>query len=169
MPSDERPSILLGSAMFGIVLLVVISWIIFGGIVLGLSSLYAGFLFLWYWGEVEGAEMDRFFTSLCGAVCGVGLAWMLKVAPDAFGPIGIAISIGILLLAVYIHILKRLPFALNSAAMLFLTVGSAPAIFSQSDFSEVMASLVAGAVFFGCVVYALKWFISKGATVPASE
>jgi len=169
MPSDEKPSILFGSTMFGIVLLVVISWIIVGGVALGLSSLYAGFLFLWYWGEVEGAEMDRFFTSLCGAVCGIGLAWMLKLAPDALGSIGIAISLGILLIAVYIHILKRLPFALNSAAMLFLTVGSAPAIFSQSDFGEVMASLGAGAVFFGCVVFALKWIISRSNAAPASE
>ena len=161
MNTPDKPSLVFGSTIFGIVVLAVIGWIMLGGVALGLTSLYAGFLFLWYWGEVEGAETGRFLTSLVGAVCGIGLAWILQAFPVTFGMTGTVAAILLVLIAVYAHILKLLPFVINSATMLFLTVAAAPIILNQSDFTEVLASASLGAIFFGCVVFTAKRLSSR--------
>ena len=96
MSEDDKPSIVMGSIVFAIVLIAVVGWTILGGLTLQLSSLYAGFLFLWYWGEKEGAELNRFIPSLVGALLGVALAWFLKIAPENFGTTGTALSLACL-------------------------------------------------------------------------
>ena len=169
MSNTGKPSLVFGSTVFGIVLVAVVGWTLLGGIALGLTSLYAGFLFLWYWGEVEGAEISRFLTCLAGAVSGIGLAWILQALPAFFGVAGMVASLSIVLIAVYAHIMKLLPFVINSATMLFLTVAAAPVILTQSDFTEVLSSAVLGAVFFGSIVFAAKWFAGRGDLVATSK
>lgn len=169
MQETDKPSLTFASIVFAVVLVGVISWTVLGGLVLGLTSLYAGFLFLWYWGEKEGAELNRFVRSLAGALCGLGLAWLLKGAPAAFGNVGFALALVCVAAAVFLHISQLVPFFINSATMLFLTVGAAPIILSQTDFVELTAAMVIGATLFGGIVFAARWIGSRSAAQNISE
>lgn len=169
MSETEKPSIFVGTSIFAIVIFAIVGWVLLGGQELQLSSLYAGFLFLWYWGEMEGAELDRFLTSLVGTMVGIGLAWSLREFPVLLGTSGTILSIGLVLVALYVHILKLAPFAINAATMLFLTVGAAPLILSQSNFSDITMSALIGAVFFGCIVFVARWAAAKVSSPTPQE
>lgn len=169
MLDTNKPSLIFTSVVFAIVLVAVIGWTVLGGLVFGLTSLYAGFLFLWYWGEMEKAELNRFIRSLVGAFCGLGTAWLLKGAPTAFGNAGLALAIVCVAAVVFLHISQLVPYVINSATMLFLTVGAAPIILSQTDFVELTAAMVIGASFFGIVVFAARWLGSRITADKLSE
>lgn len=169
MQDNEKPGLVFAGTVFAIVLVAVVGWTMLGGLALGLTSLYAGFLFLWYWGEKEGAELASFPRSLAGALCGLGLAWLLKGAPAALGTAGLVLALVCVAAAVFVHIAKLLPFVINSAAMLFLTIGAAPIILSQTDFVELTASMMVGACFFGGIVFIARWVGARASAPKATD
>lgn len=147
------PGLRNGSLIFLVVVVAIIAWTWIGGALLGLTSLFASFLFAWYWANVEAMRFDRIPAALIGGLVGVGLAWLLQLLPAVMGPgNGLIVALLAILVALFVQILNWLPLVCNASTMLFLTVMAAPALVEKSDFRDVALSVVLGATFFAALV-----------------
>jgi hypothetical protein len=141
------------------------AWIALGGMALGIKSFFASFLFAWYWSNLGGADFKRIPECLIGALVGVALTWQLKLAPEAAHLLGISpatasiISLLIVVAALFVQVMNWVPMAVNSGAMLFLTVLAAPALLTSVDFVEITKAIVGGALFFAALAYVAKLYV----------
>ncbi len=104
---------------------------------------------------------DLLAALVAGAVFGLFLAWQSVWLPAQFGNAGMAASIIILLVSIYLQILNLVPMVINRAAMLFLTVLAAPALLDKLDAVETLKAIVLGAIFIGAVVKLALWASAK--------
>jgi hypothetical protein len=155
-----KPGLGAGLAIVVIVVIAIIAWIALGS-ALHLTSLYAGFLFLWYWSTVQHLDMKAILPSLVGALIGVGLGFLVHFLPEHYGTAGLIAAIAAILVALYLTVIERVPFAFNSAAMLYLTVIGAPAILTTTDFRELAFSTALGSVFFAAFVFLVLTIAGK--------
>ncbi len=138
-------------AMLGIVILAVAAFI---GIstALGLVSVYGGFLFVFYFAGLCHAAPDAFIPAAVGAFCGLGIAALLTVLPATMGIAGMAVALGVVLVAVYALLLGRAGLLVNNATMLFLTVGTIPALNTTAMLAEMALSLLLAVVLLGAAL-----------------
>ncbi|WP_140420610.1 hypothetical protein [Novosphingobium sp. B 225] len=155
-PPAAAPGPLAGLALTVIVLLIIIAWVALGLQFLTDTSLFGGFLLLWFWANNEQLEIKRLPTAIVGALVGIGLAWFVVFAATKWGGAGLAAGLGLMVLALYLDVIKAVPFAINASTMLFLTVAAAPLIQLKVNWQELVLSTVVGGLFFGLVVEALK-------------
>lgn len=147
------PGLRNGSLIFLVVVVAIIAWSWIGGALLGLTSLFASFLFAWYWANVEAMRFDRIPAAVLGGLVGVGLAWLLQALPAALGPgTGLLVALLAILVALFVQTLNWLPLLCNASTMLFLTVMAAPALVKESNFADVALCVVLGALFFAALV-----------------
>lgn len=129
----------------------IVAWTMLGQVI-GVTSFFASFLFLWYWGAVEHADMKQWPQSLAGALVGLGLAWACVALPKIFQTPGVIALIILLVVAIYVQLMNWLPMAVNRSCMLFLTVLGAPALLEKLDVFETALAIGIGAIFFAAVV-----------------
>ncbi|MEO0030263.1 MAG: hypothetical protein RIS94_21 [Pseudomonadota bacterium] len=158
-PADQPSSTPLGPgkglAMLAIVVVAVAAFI---GIshALGLPSVYGGFLFVFYFTGLCHAAPDKFVPSVAGAFFGLSLAWMLSQLPVLMGMAGMGIALGVVLAAVYALIMGWVPLLVNHAAMLFLTVGTIPALHETATLAEMALSVLLAVVLLGAALLAAR-------------
>lgn len=165
-PAAPAPGPVAGLAITFIVLLVIIGWIALGLQFIADTSLFGGFLMLWFWASCEHLEIRRLPVAIMGALAGIFLAWFIVFAAERWGGAGLAAGVGLLLLALYLDVIKAVPALINGATMLYLTVAAAPLIQLHVNWQELVLSTVVGGVFFGLVVEGLKRLAARSA--PAS-
>jgi hypothetical protein len=156
MEHPSHPAVSPAKAL-GILALVIVA---VGGY-LGLAALlgnreaWAGFLFLATWGLVEKLDLKAAPRTCLGALLGLGLAWMLGGLAPLIGAVaGMAVFLGLVLLAVYLQIRGQLSLAVNPATMLFLTAGTIPHVQAGANFLAAAAAVLLGAAFFGGLAFA---------------
>lgn len=163
------PSLLAGFFILIIVIVGIVGWIVLGS-ALKLTSFYASFLFLWYWAVVDKLDFKKFIFSMIGAMIGIALAWGPHFLPHHLGAThGLIVSLLLIILAVYLVIIERVPFAFNPALTLYLTVVAAPAILETSDFRELALATLLGGGFFGLFVFIVLFIVSKLSPTPSAE
>lgn len=124
---------------------------------LGITDTWVSFLFLTYWAMVEQLKLERLPKCILGALVGLLAAYGLQALPHLMGPGGgFALAIGAILVLVYCLIMGWWPIAVNTCAMLFLTVATIPAIQAGAGFLTLFAALGTGAVYFAV----LSWITS---------
>lgn len=155
-PPAAAPGPLAGLAITGIVLVLIVAWIALALQFMHDTALVGGFLLLWYWANNEQLEIKRLPSAIAGALVGIFLAWFVVYAGTRWGGAGIGAGLGLMVLALYLDVIKAVPFAINTSTMLFLTVAAAPLIQLKVDWQELVLSTVVGGLFFGLVVEALK-------------
>ncbi|QZP09157.1 hypothetical protein [Caenibius sp. WL] len=134
------------------------------GILLQLPALYAGFLFALYWTGLFHAEADKFLPSLIGSLGGLALAYALTALPASLGETaGVAIAALLVLLAIYAIIMKWLPVLINYAFMLFLTVGSIPALHNDTTLWAMACAVIVAAAYTGALVFGGKKLAARSA------
>ncbi|MBC2650228.1 hypothetical protein H7F50_00360 [Novosphingobium flavum] len=125
------------------------------GMILKLTALYGGFLFVLYWTGLGRAAPDQFWPALLGAQGGIALAWSFTGLPALLGPVpGMAVALALVLLAVYLLLLHRARWVVNHAMMLFLTVGAIPALMDGATLSQMSRAVVVTAAYVGALVLA---------------
>lgn len=79
--------------------------------------------------------------------------------------------LGLIAVALLVHIMNWLPIAINAAYMLFLTVTTAPLLQGGEDFPSVVMAVLVGCAYFGALAFAAARFAPKPAApaVAASE
>jgi hypothetical protein len=160
-PASIRPGLANGSLIFVVVVAAIVALSLLAGGVFGLKSLFAAFLFAWYWANVEATRFDRLPAALIGALVGIGLAWLLQILPAQLGPSGGLVALLAILVAVFVQIQNWLPLVCNTSSMLFLTVMAAPVLVEKTDFLDVAICIVLGAGFFAAIVRAAQWVAAR--------
>lgn len=122
------------------------------GMALELSALYGGFLFVLYWTGLCHADTTKFVPSVIGSLGGLTLAYALKTLPVMMGPAGMALALALVLLAIYALIMGWVPVLVNNAFMLFLTVGTIPALQEGVTLSQMARAVVVAAIYVGLLV-----------------
>ena len=115
---------------------------------LGIKEFWGGFLFLLYWSGIEHMKFERLPHCISGALLGLLLSYLLFALPIWLGEIGGVVFLGLILVVVYCQIMGWFSVAVNMTAMLFLTVGTIPAVQTGADFAGVLAALVLGILYF---------------------
>ncbi|WP_017516257.1 hypothetical protein ACQCLI_09100 [Pseudomonas nitroreducens] len=125
---------------------------------IGIQNFWAGFLFLFFWAGVEQANLKRLAPTAAGAFFGLLICWAFQLLPQHFGNTagGIAI-LGLVSAVVYLLIIGRLTTFINQSTMLFVTVGSIPAIQSNVSMAELFTALALGVSFFGLLAALAVW------------
>lgn len=170
--NSEAPALspLNGLLILLLVIVAVVGWIALGSKLLGVSSFFASFLFLWMWAGVEKADFKRWLPTLIGALVGVGLAWGPRILTEHLGTNGTILSVVLIVLALYVQIMNWVPIAFNASTMLYLTVFGAPALLAKMDppgVGELAIAIIGGAIFFAALVkVAFMVAARRGAAVP---
>ncbi len=116
---------------------------------LGLTAVFGGFLFAFYFTGLCHAAPDKFLPASVGAFVGMGIAFALMALPAGFGVPGMIAALIVVLGAVYALIMGWVPVAINNATMLYLTVGTIPALQERGTLAEMALSCALAVVLIG--------------------
>lgn len=136
--------------LFGVVVVVGIFNAIYFG--LGNNQIWTGLLFLLYWSAIDDFAYQRLLPCVCGGLLGLGLVWLLPLSEAWLGDKGMIIFLLALMAAIYCLIMKWLVWACNPVAMLFVTVGSLPAIQANLNMFDALIAFLISIVYFGTPV-----------------
>jgi hypothetical protein len=120
---------------------------------LGITDSWVGFLFLTYWGSVEQLKLGQLPKCILGALVGLLAAYGLQALPHSLGSAGFAPALGAILILVYCLIMGWWPIAINTCAMLFLTVATIPMLQAGPALLKLFPALGTGVAYFA----ALAW------------
>jgi hypothetical protein len=137
----------LGAVMAAIAIFIALNY------ALGITDNWVGFLFLTYWGSVEQLKLERLPKCILGALVGLLAAYGLQALPHSMGSAGLALALGAVLVLVYCLIMGWWPIAVNTCAMLFLTVATIPMLQAGPGLLKLFPALGTGVAYFA----ALAW------------
>lgn len=158
----QAPGPLAGVAITAIVLVVIAAWVVVGmQFFSDDKTLFGGFLLLWHWVNNEAMEIKRLPSAITGALIGIFLAWFVVFATGSWGGAGIAAGLLLIVAALYLDVIKALPFAVNSSTTLFLTIAAAPLVQLSVNWTELVLSVVIGGLFFGVLIEGIKQLAAK--------
>lgn len=100
------------------------------------QTLFGGLLILIYWGGAKDMARKELPPIVLGAFGGLGLAFLAYQLPFSYGSLGLVLSLGMLVLAIYLDIVKLARLVINPPFMLYFTVGTIPRLNNP----EVLAS-----------------------------
>ncbi|MCX7162155.1 MAG: hypothetical protein WCI19_16120 [Betaproteobacteria bacterium] len=120
---------------------------------MSITEVWVAFLFLLYWAGINHSSMAMLPSTICGAVCGLLLAYALQQLPLLMGNAGLGVFLGLILAAVFCQIVGWLPLLINMSCMLFLTVGTIPLIQAGFKLPGLLMALAAGIVYFGGIIW----------------
>lgn len=132
----------------------------------GIEGMWAGFLWLLCWAAIEHMEKSKFGACLIGSFCGLLMAWLLHAGPAAAGAAGLVPALLLVLAAIYCQIMGWLPVAINIATMLFLTVGTIPAVQQRADFADMAMAILLAALWFGAIGWGVARLTPKPHPAP---
>ena len=141
--------------MLAVVVVAVAAFMAFSTVV-GLTTFYGGFVFVFYYTGVCQAAPGTFLPAVVGAFVGLALAFGLVALPAALGGAGRAVALILLLVAIYALIMGWATVAINNAAMLFLTVASIPALNQTATIVQMALSAGLAMVLIGVVLGAAR-------------
>lgn len=135
---------------------------------LGMESFYGGFLFILYWMGIKHTDMAEFWPGFVGGLAGLGIAWSLHNFAILFGTAGMVAALAIVLLTIYAMLMGWVPLVVNTATMLFLTVGTIPALQNDIEFSNLLTSYLYGAALIGVTMVLVAKLKKPGASVATT-
>jgi hypothetical protein len=161
------PPPLAGLGVAGVIAVGIFFWAGICSVLLSHTSMFAGFMVLWYWAKVEHLAMARLPATVLGALVGIGLSWVMLLCAQAYGAPGFAIGLALLFLAIYLDVIQVMPLLFNASTMLFSIVSAAPLIQLKINWVEFCLAAAGGGVFFGGFVAGLMWVGGKMQQRPA--
>lgn len=136
---------------------------------LDIHQMWAAFLFLLYWAGIEHVAFDKLLPCLMGAVGGLLLAWSEQLLPGLLGEMGGLAFFGLILVAVYCQVMGWVSVLVNLTFMLFLTVGTMPAVQKGLDFPEAFMAIGLGCIYFaGLAWIGTRVMAGRAAVQPQS-
>ena len=141
-----------GLLMLGFIVLVIGAYIGMN-YALGITDIWAAFLFVLYWMGIEQMNMQKLPRCAIGAAVGLFVAYALFALPKSMGSMGnMIVLVGVLAL-IYCQIMGWLLIAVNMTTMLYLTVSTIPQIQIVTTFPKLITALLVGVVFFPGLVW----------------
>ena len=155
------PPPLAGLGVAGVIFAGIVMWAGICGALLSVTSMFAGFMVLWYWAKVEHLVMARLPATVLGALVGIGLSWVMLLCAQAYGGPGFAFGLFLLFIAIYLDLIAVMPLLFNASTMLFSLVSAAPLIQLKINWLEFCLAAAGGGVFFGGFVAGVMWLAGK--------
>jgi hypothetical protein len=147
----------LGAVMAAIAIFIALNY------ALGITDNWVGFLFLTYWGSVEQLKLEHLPKCILGALVGLLAAYGLQALPHLLGPAGFALALGVILVLVYCLIMGWWPIAINTCAMLFLTVVTIPVLQAGSGLLKLFPALGTGIAYFAVLAWIMNTLMKRSA------
>ena len=154
---------------FGVLLgvIVVVAGFVFLTVSVGVVEMWAGFLFLLYWAGIEHVDMEKLPSCIVGGFFGILLAYLAHGMGALAGVdhnTSLMLFVGLLLVVIYFQILGKFTILINMMTMLYLTVGSIPAIQESASAVGMASALALAILYFGGIAWAgQKLVAAKGA------
>lgn len=155
-PSAAAPSVA-KSILITVAILVIVALLVTIYTLLGIEPLFAGFLFALYWTAIKGGDFKEFLPTLVGGLGGLGLAAALHHLPLIYGPNGLYAALAAIVLAIFLQVRNTVPVLINTPFMLYLTVGTIPAVGKMEDYPGMAFALLIAAAFAG----GLMWLMGR--------
>ena len=152
----------LGGVMAAIAIFIALNY------ALGISDNWVGFLFLTYWGSVEQMKLEQLPKCILGALVGLLAAYGLQALPPLMGLAGFALALGVILVLVYCLIMGWWPIAVNTCAMLFLTVTTIPMLQAGPGLLKLFPALGTGVAYFAVLAWIIHVFTKRSASRRAT-
>jgi hypothetical protein len=159
--ASPKPTPVKGLLIVG-ALVVVIGLFLALGYALGVAQLWAGFVFLLFWGEQQ-FKFEKLSACVLGALSGLGVAYAAQLLPPALGPAGLAPILGLILVMMYCAVMGWLAVAINTTCWAFLTIGMIPVIQAQVEFPGLFAALALGVIYFAGLAWLAQLFMQRAA------
>jgi hypothetical protein len=134
---------------------------------LGIADNWVGFLFLTYWGSVEQLKLEHLPKCILGALVGLLAAYGLQALPHLMGTGGFALALGAVLVLVYCLIMGWWPIAVNTCAMLFLTVATIPMLQAGPGLLKLFPALGTGVAYFAVLAWIIQTLTKRSAAKRA--
>ena len=164
-PSPELapppPPPLAGVAVAAVIVLALAGWVALGSQFMSESSLFGGFLVLWYWAKVEKLSMQRLPATVLGGLVGILVAWAMFYGASNYNGTGLALGLLLLIFAIYLDVIQVLPLLFNASTMLFSIIAAAPLVQLKVDWMELCLAVAVGGIYFGAFVAAVMWLAGK--------
>jgi hypothetical protein len=160
-PELPPPPPLAGAAVAAVVVLSLAGWVALGSQFLSETSLFGGFLVLWYWAKVEKLSMQRMPATVLGGLVGILVAWAMFYGASNYGGTGLALGLLLLIFAIYLDVIQVLPTFFNASTMLFSIIAAAPLVQLKVDWVELCLAVAVGGGYFAAFVGAVMWLAGK--------
>ncbi|HEY4546597.1 MAG TPA: hypothetical protein VIG90_09260 [Pedomonas sp.] len=157
------------AALITAAVLVVVAILIGIYMLLDITPLFAGFLFALYWAGIKHTDFKEFAPALVGGLGGLALAAGLHHLPQLYGNAGLAAALVVVVLAIYAQIRNSVPLLVNASFMLYLTVGTIPAVGAQEDYPGMAFALIVGAAYCGGLVWLMGRLAGAKAQTAAPQ
>jgi len=137
-----------------------------------IAEFWVGFLWLFYWAGIEGADLKKIDASIIGALVGMLVGFSLRILPVQLADVvevvnvGLVMALALVVFLVYCSVMGWLKLLVNNATMLFLTVFTIVHIQEHGAFSSMAAALLLAVVFFGGLFW-VGMFFKKRALIKA--
>jgi hypothetical protein len=130
---------------------------------LGIAHSWVAFLFLLYWGGIEQMKFEKLPNCIVGALLGLALAYGIRTLPAFFGPAVWVLILGAILVLVYFAIMHWWPLVVNNATMLFLTVGTIPAVQAGAQVPSLLPAFGFGVAYFAALAWLAQLLVRRSA------
>lgn len=152
MSQNQESPTLSPIAAFGVLLGVIAVILGFLGLVvlLSITEVWAGFLFLLYWGGIQHLELKEYPAATLGSLFGLLLIYLAHNLGTILGlpDLSLPLFLGVICTVVYLQILGKFSLVINLASMLFLTVGTIPQL-AELDILNIAEAVGLSALYFG--------------------
>ena len=164
MSQNSESNPLSSLAALGVLLAVIALILGFIGLValFNITEVWAGFLFLLYWGGIHHLDLKEYPAAALGSCFGLLLIYLAHNLGTLLGYPELSLPLFLVLICtvVYFQILGKFTFVINLAAMLFLTVGTIPQVSELNEF-DIGKAVVLSAAYFGLIAALGNWMAAR--------
>ncbi|MDG0980907.1 MAG: hypothetical protein P8O79_14355 [Halieaceae bacterium] len=164
MSQNSESNPLSSLAALGVLLAVIALILGFIGLaaLFNITEVWAGFLFLLYWGGIHHLDLKEYPAAALGSCFGLLLIYLAHNLGTLLGYPELSLPLFLVLICtvVYFQILGKFTFVINLAAMLFLTVGTIPQL-SELNVFDIGKAVVLSAAYFGLIAALGNWMAAR--------
>lgn len=133
-------------------------------VLFNITEVWAGFLFLLYWGGVHHLDLKEYPAAALGSCFGLLLVYLAHNLGTLLGfpELSLPLFLALICTVVYFQILGKFTLIINLAAMLFLTVGTIPQL-SELNVFDIGKAVVLSAAYFGLIAALGHWIAARRA------
>jgi hypothetical protein len=152
LPTPPRPTLAQALLVLAAVVIGVGGYIALST-TLGIREAYVGFIFVFYWLSLEHGKARQLPAIVLGTCFGLATAWLLQYSlHSAHMNMLIPVFLATVAISIVCLVLGRLPYLINTPAMLMLTVFTIPHMQQAANFPRLYVALAFAAVYFGVFV-----------------
>lgn len=131
---------------------------------LHIEQYWPAFMFVLYWGMIDGAEVGKLRASMIGGAMGLLVGYSASLLAPVLGESSGLVFLGLILCVIYCQLMGLFVVAVNPLTMIYLTICTIPAVTEGTRFVDSIAGFALGVVFFGGLIGGGQMLKSRSAS-----